>query len=71
MEHTENSSSIPLNEEDSNKEHEKSITSYTLIETINQTIDVVSNILLKEEILAIDCEGVELSKKGRLTLIQV
>ena len=63
MEHTEKS--FPIAEKE-NANH-----NFTLIETINQTIDVVSNVLLNEEILAIDCEGVELSKKGRLTLIQV
>lgn len=67
MEHTENSSSI----ETSKNCNENHSSTFTLIETINQTIDVVSNVLLNEEILAIDCEGVELSKKGRLTLIQV
>lgn len=67
MEHTENSSSI----EPSKNCNENHSSTFTLIETINQTIDVVSNVLLNEEILAIDCEGVELSKKGRLTLIQV
>ena len=42
-----------------------------LIQTISQTIDIVNNILLKQNIIAIDCEGISLSREGRLTLLQV
>ena len=42
-----------------------------LVQTISQTIDVVNNILLKQDVIAIDCEGISLSKEGRLTLLQV
>ena len=45
--------------------------SIILIQTISQTIDVVNNVLLKEEVIAIDCEGISLSREGRLTLLQV
>lgn len=44
---------------------------YTLIDSIMECIRVVEDILLKETILALDCEGVLLSKEGRLTLMQV
>jgi hypothetical protein len=43
----------------------------TLIQTISQTIDIVNNILLNQNIIAIDCEGISLSREGRLTLLQV
>ena len=49
----------------------REIPKYTVIQTIKQTIEVVTSVLLKEERLAIDCEGQKLSKEGRLTLIQV
>ena len=42
-----------------------------LVQTISQTIDIVNNILLKQNIIAIDCEGISLSREGRLTLLQV
>jgi len=44
---------------------------YTLVDTISECIKIVEEVLLKESIIAIDCEGVFLSKEGRLTLIQV
>jgi hypothetical protein len=44
---------------------------YILIDTISESIRTVEEILLKESIIALDCEGVFLSKEGRLTLIQV
>lgn len=44
---------------------------YILVESIMECCRIVEEILLKQEILAIDCEGVYLSKEGRLMLIQV
>jgi hypothetical protein len=44
---------------------------YKFIESIIDCINIVENILLKQSIIAVDCEGVALSKEGRLTLIQV
>jgi len=44
---------------------------YVLIDTITECLKIVEEILLKETIMALDCEGVLLSKEGRLTLIQV
>jgi hypothetical protein len=44
---------------------------YTLIDNIAECIRTVEEVLLKEKIMALDCEGVFLSKEGRLTLIQV
>jgi hypothetical protein len=44
---------------------------YKLIDTIFDCIKTVEEILLKESIMALDCEGVLLSKEGRLTLLQV
>lgn len=44
---------------------------YILVDTIFECIRVVEEVLLHESILAIDCEGVYLSKEGRLMLIQV
>jgi hypothetical protein len=44
---------------------------YTLIDSISECIRTVEEVLLKERIMALDCEGVFLSKEGRLTLIQV
>jgi hypothetical protein len=44
---------------------------YYLIDSITKCVNVVEEIILKESIISIDCEGVKLSKKGRLTLIQV
>jgi len=32
---------------------------------------VIENELIKEKIVSLDCEGVLLSKEGRLTLVQV
>ena len=44
---------------------------YYLIDSITQCVKVVEEIILKETVISIDCEGVKLSKKGRLTLMQV
>jgi len=44
---------------------------YNFIESIIDCVNIVENILLKQSIIAVDCEGVALSKEGRLTLIQV
>jgi hypothetical protein len=46
-------------------------TKYTLIDSITECIKIVEEVLLKENIMALDCEGVFLSKEGRLTLLQV
>lgn len=52
-------------------EIKEEIKNYILVDSINECIKVVEEILLKEAILAIDCEGIYLSKDGRLMLIQV
>jgi hypothetical protein len=44
---------------------------YKLIDSIIECIRVVDEVLSKQSILALDCEGVYLSKEGRLTLMQV
>lgn len=44
---------------------------YTLIDTISECVRVVEEVLLKQNMIALDCEGVFLSKEGRLTLLQV
>ncbi len=44
---------------------------YIFIDSIMECIKTVEDILLKQRIIALDCEGVLLSKEGRLTLIQV
>lgn len=46
-------------------------TRYTLVQTVKETIEIVTNVLLKQEIISVDCEGERLSKDGRLTLIQI
>jgi hypothetical protein len=56
------------NEEKDNKNFKLK---YTLIDTIMDCVRTVEEILLKESIMALDCEGVLLSKEGRLTLLQV
>lgn len=45
--------------------------SYKLINKFSETIDIVENILLHQEIISVDCEGIFLSKEGRLTLLQI
>ena len=44
---------------------------HVLIDTVTQCIKVVEEIILKQAVISIDCEGVMLSKDGRLTLMQV
>lgn len=46
-------------------------TNYILIECFKECINIVENILLNQEIIALDCEGVYLSKEGQLTLLQI
>ncbi len=54
-----------------NESSTKKKLNYTLIDTIMECVRTVEDVLLKENIMALDCEGVLLSKEGRLTLIQV
>ncbi|MCQ2816560.1 MAG: hypothetical protein MJ252_04750 [archaeon] len=55
-----------------NKENDiKESNSIIMVETAIEATDIVTNILLKQKVLAIDCEGINLSKKGTLTLVQV
>jgi len=42
-----------------------------LIDSIIDCTSIVEKILMHETIIAVDCEGIFLSKDGRLTLIQV
>jgi hypothetical protein len=58
-----------LNESENSEKSQKS--KYVLIDSILECIKTDEEVLLKETILALDCEGVFLSKEGRLTLIQV
>jgi hypothetical protein len=44
---------------------------YKLIETVEECSEIVEEYFLKEKIIGLDCEGVYLSKEGKLTLIQV
>jgi hypothetical protein len=44
---------------------------YKLIETAEDCSEIVEEYLLKEKIIGFDCEGINLSKEGKLTLIQV
>ncbi len=44
---------------------------YQLIENANDCCKIVQEILMNEKIIALDCEGVFLSREGKLTLIQV
>jgi hypothetical protein len=44
---------------------------HVLIDTVTQCIKVVEEIMLKQSVISVDCEGVMLSKAGRLTLMQV
>lgn len=46
-------------------------TNYILVEKYRDCIRIVEEVLLKEDILALDCEGIFLSKNGRLTLLQL
>lgn len=62
---THNYSVENLNEK--NKEPQK----YYLIETIKECVKIVEEILSNQKILALDCEGIYLSREGKLTLIQV
>ena len=43
----------------------------TLIETSEECSDIVEEFISNEKIIGLDCEGVNLSKEGKLTLIQV
>jgi hypothetical protein len=44
---------------------------YRLIETTEECSDIIEKYILGERIIGLDCEGVYLSKEGKLTLIQV
>jgi hypothetical protein len=44
---------------------------YHFIETISECVEVVEEVLLKQSILSLDCEGIFLSREGQLTLMQV
>jgi len=44
---------------------------YQLIENADECSKIVEEILINQKIIAIDCEGVFLSREGKLTLIQV
>ena len=44
---------------------------YRLIETPEECSEIVEKFLTSEIIIGLDCEGVYLSKEGKLTLIQV
>lgn len=44
---------------------------YQLIESANECSKIVGEILINQKIIALDCEGVFLSREGKLTLIQV
>ena len=44
---------------------------HILVDSIFECVKVVEEIIIKEKVISIDCEGVMLSKEGRLTLIQV
>lgn len=44
---------------------------YKLIETPEECSKVIEEYLSTEKIIGLDCEGVYLSKEGKLTLIQV
>jgi hypothetical protein len=65
---TNNSINTNTNQE---QKKEKEKLPYIYIDTITKCVKVVEEILLKETVVAIDCEGVYLSKEGRLMLIQV
>ena len=43
----------------------------TLVDNAEKTSQIVKDVLLKQSVLALDCEGIHLSKEGALTLIQV
>jgi hypothetical protein len=47
------------------------VSKHILVDSIFECVKVVEEIIIKEKIISIDCEGVMLSKEGRLTLIQV
>lgn len=44
---------------------------YQLIENADECSKIVEEILMNQKIIALDCEGVFLSREGKLTLIQV
>jgi len=44
---------------------------FILIENIHDCSKVVEEILTNQKIIGLDCEGIFLSKEGKLTLIQV
>jgi hypothetical protein len=52
-------------------EMNKSVLKHVLIDTITKCVNVVEETILKQKIISLDCEGVMLSKDGRLTLMQV
>jgi hypothetical protein len=47
------------------------VSKHVLIDTVTKCVKVVEEIILKESVISVDCEGVMLSKDGRLTLMQV
>lgn len=49
----------------------KATKNYALIDTIMECVQIVEEVLLNQDVLALDCEGIFLSKEGRLTLLQV
>jgi hypothetical protein len=53
------------------KSNEEVNIQYYLIDSITKCTNVVEEIIMNESIISIDCEGIKLSKNGRLTLIQV
>lgn len=56
---------------DINNEQNIKITKFILIENSYDCSKIVEEILMKQKIIALDCEGIYLSKEGKLTLIQV
>lgn len=44
---------------------------YELVESTKEAMDIVKSVLLEQKIIAIDCEGVLLSKTGKLTVLQI
>jgi len=47
------------------------IQKFQLIEDPNACSKIVEEILIHQKIIALDCEGIFLSREGKLTLIQV
>lgn len=44
---------------------------HVLIDTVSHCIKIVEEVIIKQSVISVDCEGVMLSKDGRLTLMQV